>query len=243
MALRWADMEDNSDDDSQATTLIMGGEGSTTSQSDSEGLFNHRNTYITLFMKPMDNWDNSFRITARLTDRIDTIKENIQQYVNIPAENQWLIFGRYTLGDFSLVGDYNIKNNDTIHIADMRDMQVFVRHLTGKTISVPVVPSLTIRTFKLRIEARTGIPPKMQRLIFEHRQLEHGCLSDYNIQKSSFITLLLRLRGGMPGLDDPDDEDFPTVGMAYYENDEPPTQRRQLLAETERHPDARGSGD
>ena len=47
----------------------------------------------------------------------------------------------------------------------------------------------------------------------------------------------------MPGLDDSGDEDFPTVGMADYENDEPPAQRRRLLADVEHDPDARGSGD
>ncbi|ORY70598.1 ubiquitin-related domain-containing protein, partial [Leucosporidium creatinivorum] len=76
-------------------------------------------------------------------------------------------------------------------------LQLYVKTMTGKTITLAVASANTVNDLKIKIQEKEGIPLDQQRLIFLGKAMEESrTLADYSLQKESTVHLILSLRGG-----------------------------------------------
>ena len=129
-------------------------------------------------------------------ETVESLKARMKSKEGMPVDEQKLFLNMKQLEDYSTLSECNIRKGVTLFLVrrPLNGMNIYVKTLTGETITLEVEPSETIKIVKVKIQIIKGIAPRRQALIYASKQLEdRNTLSDYNIQRETRLHLIPRL--------------------------------------------------
>lgn len=133
----------------------------------------------------------TFPLDVTPEERISQLKQKIEEEEGLPQDQQYLIFGGSQLEDSRSLDDYKIKHKS---IVNLERMKIYVKTSNGKTFTLFVKPTNTIKEIKDMVHLKEGVPPDQQTLLFGPTQLlDDRTLEDYDIPYNK--TLFLHAKG------------------------------------------------
>ncbi|KAJ0817811.1 putative Ubiquitin-like domain-containing protein [Helianthus annuus] len=146
--------------------------------------------FIPIYIKTLTG--KIITLEVKPSETIEEIKAKIKYEVDIPCDEQELIFNEMVLPNSDSLAELHINKESTLTVMRLSRgfMRIFITTATGRTITLFVKPSETIHDVKSKIQDKEGIPPDLQRLIWSGKLLnDSATLSDYHISEESTFRL------------------------------------------------------
>ncbi|KAJ0958301.1 putative Ubiquitin domain-containing protein [Helianthus annuus] len=138
-------------------------------------------------------------VEVKPSETMNNIKAKIEYEVNIPCDEQELIFNEMVLPNSGTIAEFHINKESTLTVMRLSRgfMHIIIKMHTGKTVNLDVKPSETVHNVKSKIQDKEGFPPYQQNLIWSGKKLEDSAtLADYHIPEKSTFHVVILLRGG-----------------------------------------------